>query len=246
MMNLKCSLLLWVIAVCIGLAHSSPLQETNAQRLARGLPPNPPKFLRDLLPTPALGARSPAPSPHPPVTLTGKLEVRSGGGTLGHVRNWATGGTISGINFLGADQDLLVTLTYNPSHPTEFDIVATNAKFPAPLNVGAGSSSVASVPTLAAGVKSSVGFTNVASTPPGSRPVIPPKTQAYVESAIWSIDPTTHQLKAQWINNDGSKPPTVLAYDIRANSLFFVGDINAWNANNDTPASAVNLFLVPA
>jgi len=33
------------------LALSTPLQETNAQRLARGLPPSPPKFLRDLGPT---------------------------------------------------------------------------------------------------------------------------------------------------------------------------------------------------
>jgi hypothetical protein len=51
MMNLKCSLL-WIIAVCIGLALSLPIPETNARRLARGLPPNPPKFIRNA-PTPA-------------------------------------------------------------------------------------------------------------------------------------------------------------------------------------------------
>jgi len=90
MMTLKCSLL-WIIAVCIGLAVSAPFQETNAQRLARGLPPNPPKYLRNLPPTPVLGttfpllffimasnlkylraiilgARSPKPSPQLPVT----------------------------------------------------------------------------------------------------------------------------------------------------------------------------------
>jgi hypothetical protein len=178
--------------------------------------------------------------------LTGKLEVRSNGASQGHVRDWSSGGTISGINFQGADEDLLVKLTYSPSQLKELDIVATNAKFPAPYYVGGGALSTASVPTLTAGVKSSVGFTNVELTSPGTGPVIPPTRQAYVESAIWTIDPSTHQLTAQWINKDGSKPPTVLAYDIRQNSLFFVSDINAYNANNNEPASAVTLFLVPA
>jgi hypothetical protein len=58
MMNLKYSFS--IIAICIGLVVSTPFQETNAQRLARGLPPNPPKLVRgmdarDFPPTPVFG-----------------------------------------------------------------------------------------------------------------------------------------------------------------------------------------------
>ena len=39
--------LLLIAGLGVGLVLSTPMQETNAQRLARGLPPSPPKFLRD-------------------------------------------------------------------------------------------------------------------------------------------------------------------------------------------------------
>ncbi|KAF8159454.1 hypothetical protein B0H34DRAFT_703569 [Crassisporium funariophilum] len=244
---------LLIVLACIGCVVASPVQETNAQRLARGLPPNPPKFLRDFLR--AVGVRSPTPvasskrtltSPvppteEPPVTLTGRLEIRSkvDGGRLGRIRNWPGGGTIGGTNFLGPDGDLLVTLTYTPSSTKKFDILSTNPAFPAPFYVGAGSFSTLSVPTINVGSRNTIAFTNVESTPPDSTPVKPPTRDAYVESAIWSIDPTTQKLSAQWINADGSKPLTILAYNIRSNALFFVGDIDAHNMNNNTPASAV-------
>ncbi|KAF8966312.1 hypothetical protein BDZ97DRAFT_1808936 [Flammula alnicola] len=174
-------------------------------------------------PTPVQRSRvSPSPSPFPPVKLTGRLELRSklNDSSLGHVRNLEIPGTISGVNFLGSDKDLLVELTFNALRPTQINILATP------------------------GIRSVVSFTNVELTPPGAHPVVPSARQVYVESAIWSVDKTNRQLKAQWINNDGSQPPTVIAYDVHANSIFFVGDIEAYNMNNSFPASEVNLFLL--
>ena len=34
---------------------------------------------------------------------------------------------------------------------------------------------------------------------------------------------------AQWINTDGSRPKTYIAYDIKYNKIFLTGDINAYN-----------------
>ncbi|KDR80727.1 hypothetical protein GALMADRAFT_135847 [Galerina marginata CBS 339.88] len=242
MSNLKFAFLL-IIALCIGWVSCSPLEETNGQRLARGLPPKPPRFLST---TPTLNARGASTSPLPSVTLTGRLQVRNpDGSVLGNVRNWATPGTISGVNFLGPDQDLLVKLTFKPSHPTKIDVLATNPTFPAPFYVGAGSASNAGVPKLSHGSRNTVGFTNVPLTPGGARPTKFPALDVYVESAIWTLDQETGKLTAQWINVDGSKPPTIIAYDIRENSIFFVGDITAYNQDNDLPASTADLFLVP-
>ncbi|KAF9563125.1 hypothetical protein CPC08DRAFT_749144 [Agrocybe pediades] len=232
---------------------SSSIRETNAQRLAQGLPPNPPKFIQELLAkraqkTPGrvdLGSR---PSSVPHVKLSGKLQLRSpeDGSALGNVRNWPGGGTISGTNFLGSDGDLLVELKFNPAKPFKINILATNPTFPAPFFVGAGSISPLDVPVLVTGSRNTVSFTNVERTLKNAGPTSSPTRNAFVESAIWSIDIDSHKLTAQWINADGSKPPTVLAYDIRENEIFFVGDLAVYNSENDLPASAVDLFLVPA
>ncbi|KAH9479371.1 hypothetical protein JR316_0007961 [Psilocybe cubensis] len=269
--NLWSSILL-VLGLVAVLVFSSPLEDpgTNAQRLARGLSPNPPKFLRDKViarrattPTPRLDARQGTPSVGPSVTITGRLQVRNpqDGNILGYVRNWSGGGTIAGINALGPEEDLIVKMTFHRSDPTQINILATvssfpnleinfdlgfefvkNPAFPPPFYVGAGTFDAFTVPTLAAGSRETVPFTNVEKTPKGSPPKVPAR-QAFVESAIWTIDKKTHELHAQWINEDGSRPPTILAYDIRENQLFFVGDIAAYNLNNDLPASAVQLFI---
>lgn len=235
----------FLVAMTLGAASALPIQETNAQRLARGLPPNPPKFLRSWdardTPTPAMVAKRTQTSPTPANVFTGRLDVRNlDGSSVGHVRNWPGAGTIGGTNFLGSDGDLLVKAT-STSNNDLYDILATNPAFPAPFYVGAGGNNN---PILAKGSRSTIDFTNVAQTPPGSKPVATGSGGLYVESAIWSLNKNTKQVSPQWINPDGSSPTTTLAYDIRANHLFFVGDLAAYNEGNDTPASAVNLFII--
>ncbi|EDR13981.1 uncharacterized protein LACBIDRAFT_292021 [Laccaria bicolor S238N-H82] len=237
----------FLVAMTLGVASALPIQETNGQRLARGLPPNPPKFMRSWdgrdLPTPAMVAKRTQTSPTPPNVYTGRLDVRNlDGSSVGHVRNWPGGGTIGGTNYLGPNGDLLVKAT--PSNNDLYDILASNPAFPAPFYVGAGGNSLHNNPILAKGSRNTIDFTNVAQTPPGSKPVATGSGGLYVESAIWSLNKNTKQVSPKWINPDGSSPPTTLAYDIRENYLFFVGDLAAYNEGNDTPASAVNLFII--
>jgi len=220
--------------------------------LARGLPPSPPRFGRNLPgkvtareSTPVWAAKRGAPSGSPTVQLSGRIQARNPENkqSLGNVRNWSGGSPISGLNFLGPDQDLHVSFTAPPSGKGPFDILATNAAFPPPFFVGASSSPFSSG-TIGKGLRDTVAFTNVEQTPPGSPPVKSGDNSSG-ESAIWSFNPGTKELKAQYVNPDGSQPSTIIAYDIRANELFFVGDIDAYNKDNNTPASAVELFLVP-
>jgi hypothetical protein len=235
-------LLAAVLALIAIAVTASPIQESNGQRMARGLPPLPPKLGRNLPgyveardPTPAAAAKRSQTSPSPSVSYSGRINVRtSEGSSLGYVRNSPATWTIGGVNFLGPEQDLHVSFTTTASGIGPFDILATDPAFPAPFYVGAGGTS-----TIGLNSPKTVDFTNVEQTPPNS-------IGGVVESAIWSINPTTNELTAQYVNPDGTKPNTVIAYDIRANELFFVGDLVAYNVPNaDTPASAVTFVLTP-
>jgi hypothetical protein len=74
------------------------------------------------------------------------------------------------------------------------------------------------------------------------------------ESAIWTFNPTTYELKgglsqcfcrpsilitgksqAHYVNINGHKAKTTIAYKIYDNSIFFVGDIGAYNAAQVDP-----------
>ncbi|PFH51772.1 hypothetical protein AMATHDRAFT_58239 [Amanita thiersii Skay4041] len=241
----------WVLLLSLSSAllsiHAAPY-ETNGERMARGLPPARPKFGRYVPgvvtregPTAVSGAKYARTSPTPPTPFKGRLQVRTNEGhVLGNVRNWAGPASISGINFLGPDQDSIVeVLTTNPQKEP-INIVVKNPAFDPPFFVGA--SANPSNSHIGLGLRNPLAFTNVDSTPPNSPPV--PRGDRLVESAIWSFDHKTLELKAQWVNPDHSKPPTILAYDIRNNVLFFTGDIDAYNRDNSFPASAVHMFLL--
>ncbi|KAF8239393.1 hypothetical protein L208DRAFT_1386312 [Tricholoma matsutake] len=226
--------------------------------MARGLPPSPPKFGRNLpgkvmeaRGTPSRSAsvsfRGPSASPLPPTRQTGRIQARKpDGSVLGFVRNTNSSQPISGFNFWGPDQDLFVSFTASASGQGPFDIVAINAIFSAPFYVGAS----AALNSSSIGLKNSnaVAFSNVEQTPPDSIPVASTFGKTVVESAIWSFDPSTRELKAQYVNPDSTKPATVIAYDNSTNFIFFVGDINAFNSKNSSWGSnvafAINLFLV--
>jgi len=137
-----------------------------------------------------------------------------------------------------------VEIKVSKRQKTPTNLLVTNAAFPAPHYVGAAGNVYHR--NIGPGLPNTVAFTNVDSTPPGSKPVASTTRPGdYVESAIWYIKPDTLELTARYVNPDGSRPSVVIAYDIRENSIFFVGDIAAYNKNNDTPASPVRLFLTP-
>ncbi|KAL1747822.1 hypothetical protein HDZ31DRAFT_80122 [Schizophyllum fasciatum] len=227
----------WLLVIFSALAlivRAAPL-ETNAQRFARGLPPLAPAYLRRTSGTES--AEQGHPSAKPPVTYTGRLEVRlADGHVLGSVRNWEGASSISGVAFGGSDEELSVSFSTSGGNKP-FDILATNPKFPAPYYVGAYGNSA-----LAKGSYATIGFNNVGQTPAGSKPV--KVNDAYYESAIWTFNPKTKGLTPHFVNPDGSKPKTQLVYDARANALFFVGDVEAYNKQfYYYPVSAVSLYL---
>ncbi|KAL4264893.1 Glycoside hydrolase family 131 protein [Pleurotus pulmonarius] len=223
-------------------------QETNAERLARGLTPLPPKFrsiVPGFLPTRSYGAKRGTVSPQPPSpnTYSGMVQVRnSEDRSIGYLKNWAGTSTINGVNFGSEDEDLHVSFTLPPGSNGPFDILVTNPNFEKPHYAGVSTGSTPG--SLAAQISNAIAFTNVPQTPPGSLPILGGATSVYVESAIWFFDPETKEITAQFINPDGSKPPTIFAYNIRNNQIFFVGDLDAWNGEHaNTPSSAVTFHL---
>lgn len=211
---------------------------TNAQRLARGLGPAPPVFKRVLpgraeTPTRSFDEekRSPKPSATPPVTYSGRIQIRNNdGSSLGYVLNAPWG--VSGSNFGGPQEELHVTFTTTASGAGPFDIVPTNPKFPAPFFIGGSGSTIS-------GEFDTVTFQHVQQTPAGSR------SSKGGESAIWSVDTGTKELTAHWVNPDGQKPKTLIGFDIRNNGLFLTADINNYNSHHTWPISQVHFFLVP-
>ncbi|KAG0709375.1 hypothetical protein DFH29DRAFT_888085 [Suillus ampliporus] len=230
-------------AIALVLSVSSAVAAlTNAQRLARGLPVLPPKFGRALpgyawTPT-AAGAKQ-SPSPSPPKKYTGRiLAMGNDGKPLGHLYNWASG--INGVNFGASSEDLHVSFTKPLSGKGLIDIQAVDPAFPELCYIGTTSND-----TLAPGSPTAVGFGNVIRTPVHSPPVPVGQNEAD-ESAIWTFDQNTNELKAHYVNLDGHKAKTTIAYKIYDNTIFFVGDIGAYNAaqvNPDYHVSPITFYL---
>ncbi|KAF8074846.1 hypothetical protein FPV67DRAFT_601190 [Lyophyllum atratum] len=251
MLFTKTSVIAALLAAFATSAACDRVQETNGQRMARGLPPLAPKFGRNVpgrrqvkRATPASVAKRTMSSPLPPIPYSGRLEVRKENGTaLGIVKNTNSSCTIGGLNLLDIDQDLHVSFTA-PAHGRRvFDILATNPLFTEPYYVGASGTTLINALDLTS--KNTIAFTNVQQTPAGSIPVVSTFNETVVvESAIWSLHRRTRELTAHYINADEIKPDTVIAYDDKENKLFFVGNMTAYNENNDNPASAVKLYLV--
>jgi hypothetical protein len=120
------------------------------------------------------------------------------------------------------------------------DIQAVDAAFPGPTYIGTTSND-----TLATGSSTAVGFGNVIRTPVHSPPV-PVGQYNADESAIWTFNPTTYELKVHYVNLNGHKPNTTIAYKIYDNTIFFVGDIGAYNAaqvDPDYQVSPITFYL---
>jgi len=218
--------------------RNSPIRRvTNAERLKRGLGPMPPMFKRVLpggqLPTRTTAAKRAAPSPSSrSVVYTGRIEVRTlDGSSYGDVINAQYG--INGVNFGGPIPALNVQFTTDSSGTGPFNIFATNPNFPAPHFVGATTHDFA---TLGSNSGTGVSLGNIRQTPPNSH-------LSGGESAIWSIDPTTKEIKAHWVNPDGSKIPTFIGVDIRNNAVVFTGNIALYNQQHTWPISEVKFFL---
>ncbi|KAG2124794.1 hypothetical protein DEU56DRAFT_826571, partial [Suillus clintonianus] len=194
-----------------------------------------------------------------PFRYTGRILVKSyDGEQLGHLYNWASG--INGVNFGDSSADLHVSFTKPRSEKGLIDIQVVRsaskliksgdyfrlpdsseyAAFPGSCYIGSTSND-----TLAHGSSTAVGFGNVIRTPVHSPPVPVGQNNAD-ESAIWTFDPKSLELKVHYVNLNGHKAKTTIAYNIYDNTIFFVGDIRAYNAaqvNPDYHVSPITFYL---
>ncbi|KAG2157735.1 uncharacterized protein EDB93DRAFT_1325942, partial [Suillus bovinus] len=208
---------------------------TNAQRLARGLPPLPPKFGRALpgyAKTPTEAGGNPVPSSAPYKTFTGRILVKGHNGKrLGHLYNRASG--INGVNFGASSEDLHVSFTTSRSQNGLIDLQIVDSTLPGPDYIGTTSNGA-----LTSGSSKAVSFGKVTKTPAHSH--------HSHESAIWTYDSRTHQLKVHYVNPNGHEAKTTIAYQNNDNKIFFVSDIGAYNAaqtNPDHHVSPITFYL---
>ncbi|KAG2157724.1 uncharacterized protein EDB93DRAFT_1101052 [Suillus bovinus] len=230
---------------------------TGAQRLARGLPPSLPTFgcaLPGYAMTPAEAGGHQSPLSTSYETFTGRILVKTyDGGQLGHLYDWESG--INGVNFGVPSEDLQVSFTTSQSDDGLIDLQIVvwsplffyflkftqfwqDSAYPGPGYIGTTSSD-----TLATGSYTTVGFGRVIKTPVHSPPV-PVGQYNADESAIWTFDLITRELKVHYVNPDGHEAKTTIAYKISDNSIFFVGDLDAYNAvNPDILASPITFYF---
>ncbi|KAJ7446687.1 hypothetical protein FB451DRAFT_785287 [Mycena latifolia] len=229
------------LALAFFLAAVNPSlgKETNASRLRRGLPPLPPRSLfrnKGAIGWTASATTSSRPSSTPRPRFSsrsGRIQVlASNGSSLGFVGNSTP---VISINFGGdPGQDLRIQIV---SESAPFNIIVTNPNFPTPFYLGALASSNLSLEKL-----TTVALSNVDRARSKSRATASEK--GFVQSAIWSIDLNTQELKARYVNPDGTKSPLFVVYNAHYNELHFVGNVDSDNlANPGFPGSAVKLYL---
>lgn len=231
----------------LALAQRVPM--TNAQRLARGLAPNRPRFnhaaRRGLAPR-----ASAAPDPNPCPTMTGTIRVAGAGtsastfvsrvpnvfGEYGVTTDAANALLVQYANCAGAASADLVTL----NGIADFTHLGGITGFSSPSgDLGPGSSMYAYL-----------GGTS--QTAPGATPQAVPNSftfttgiQEDVESAIWTLDRTTGVLSAHWSNTDRSTPATSIVYYAPENFLLLTGNPAAFRTTYGA-GSVVTLTFVEA
>ncbi|KAG8919366.1 hypothetical protein FRC01_001319, partial [Tulasnella sp. 417] len=191
---------------------------TNAQRFSMNLPPLKPKLRRG---TRALSARQSNTSPRPRTTQRCNILVTNAdnGNTLGYINPvWSIFGEYGLLQSTQAGA-LEVSFSYpqDDLSPAQLDITAfgsltwSPAMSPFPdgtsLNMGPGSFNYAfidSTTQIPAGSTPQAGDNNSFTAATGA--------PSPAESAIWMYDPVTQEITVQWVNPDGSTPPSYIIY----------------------------------
>ena len=148
--------------------------------------------------------------------------------------------------FEGFENRLIVS--YNTCNTSAFSFNNGQTNFPF-LGAVQGRDDVDS--TLAPGSYQYLYIADTLFTPPGSTPVGPNADNSYSqafgnprtsESSVWSID-ANDRVTAQWINPDGSQPPTVRF--TQSTALYMGGDQAAFFNRFPAPVTAYDLTFIP-
>ncbi|KAF7985611.1 hypothetical protein HWV62_3925 [Athelia sp. TMB] len=226
----------------------APAPMTNAQRMARGLPPKAPTRRTNL-------PRQPRPSSTPPRSITGYINVSfpaDASEPSGYFTNSQNAFGEYESRSTDVTQALKVALSYSPANPSQLEITTVNGPatqaantpflgaiqgYASGIDIGPGSANylyLGSVPHSAAG-SSPIGGDNSFSTLTGISEAI--------ESSFWKLDTTSGALTCEWINSDGTAPPCIPIFT--QNQFAITGDLAAFQ---DTfgPAQEINFTFIPS
>ncbi|KAF7797265.1 hypothetical protein EIP86_008460 [Pleurotus ostreatoroseus] len=217
--------------------HALEMIETNAKRMARGLPPNKPRFRRHDRIRPRA---SPAAQANAVCTRNGVIRVSSpanapsdGNGP----RPTLDGYLSSTANDFGeyrytTQRDNALRVTINTCDGTPFNILASNGLRDFPF-VGAVKGYSSDSPNLADGSFNYVYIGGVTQTAPLAPPQDIPNAFTAAsevaedsESAIWRFQSGSDTvLEAQWVNTDSSTPQDSLVYVPSEDVFILTGDV---------------------
>ncbi|KIP11195.1 hypothetical protein PHLGIDRAFT_33538 [Phlebiopsis gigantea 11061_1 CR5-6] len=230
---------------------------TNGQRLARGLPLNPPmrrdgRLVARTSPTPVVDAAGAAPTPVNGASCSprsGLIEITSTDGSItGYLADITT--RFGQYGFSPNKTDAIEVQVHCDGN--RFDITTLNTT--APYGYIGGVTGLSSISNdLLPGSSNYAYFAGVTPTTPGAAPCSQDSSFSHVtsiantvESAIWSMDESTALLTPHWVNTDSSEVPTYIAFYKALNLLYFTGDIQEFAGVIGEAIHEVNFTLVSA
>jgi hypothetical protein len=217
---------------------------TNAERFARGLPPAPPRR-RHNHHSPSR-THTCSPSPLPPVTYRGVIQVFDGLNSLGFLAD-NTYYTPFLTPDLASAYVVSFTLPNGATTGSTLDLTAQVKTFTL-LGVSQGRDNTS--PDFAPG---SFNYGYIGGTTHTAPNATPQSVSSFFadstglakpsESAVWSVDLTTGALTVQWVNTDGSKPTTFTF--VQANFAYVGGDPDAFHSRFPAPMIPVTFKFIP-
>ncbi|KAJ7100943.1 hypothetical protein B0H15DRAFT_944235 [Mycena belliarum] len=214
--------------VTTGVSMRAPQALTNAKRLALGLP---------LLKPHRRVTAPPTSSPLPPVHQ--RCIVRAVGTDntdFGYLSPLWNAFNEYGLFQASPDGALELAFSYPPGSPSQISITAANGPSAVYPFFGAIVAFYSTSNDFDLGSYNHAYLGGTTQTAAGAPPS-PEGSNSFsagtgipmdIESAIWSYDPVTHALTAQWINTDGAAPPTHIVYVNDSNhALAITGDVVA-------------------
>ncbi|GJE90525.1 hypothetical protein PsYK624_066650 [Phanerochaete sordida] len=215
---------------------------TNGERMRRGLPPKKPHFRR--ADRTQRARPRPSSTPGQPSNPGGGCAPRNGvihvtapgrGNNRPKLDGYLarTGNEFGEYSYTAA-RDNALTVSINNCTGSPFDIVSSNGYQAYPF-LGGIAGFANDGPNLRQGSFNYVYIGGVTQTAQGATPKNADNSftaatgiQESVESAIWSFRDGTNDLRAQWINEDGSSPADRIVYVPSANVFVVAGDLAAF------------------
>ncbi|KAF9525567.1 hypothetical protein CPB83DRAFT_859220 [Crepidotus variabilis] len=213
---------------------------SNAERLKRGLPLNPPRRRSPDAPS------SPQTSQIPTRGRVQVFDVTSGS-PLGYISKNPDGSQIAGLS---SSVDDAMIFQYDSSAPGPYNFAMVNptgafTSWPLLGNIEGPSSTSAS---LAPGSYNYCFFAGTNATPAGSTPVAQGSSYTSnlpAETVVWNVA-GSGDISIQWVNPDGSKPSTFVMYASGSNFISITGDVALYKAAFGSNRAQVSLKWVAA